>query len=209
MKFEQDFKDALKGLPEKEKDKLLLRLLKKDLSLANQLYFQLIETRSVEELRTEVETKMVKFLKNRGNQFYSPGVLMMDLRDTSGMINEHVSNTKDKYGDPYLNCVMLINTLQANREHLLDCTKYESFKLNAYIVARIFKILTQVKALHEDLQYDFQELFEHLLDEMVEIPDLMDATIFHGLDLNWIHYRQIPDDIVAIQKDLRQRGYLK
>jgi hypothetical protein len=37
----------------------------------------------------------------------------------------------------------------------------------------------------------------------------MDATIFHGLDLNWIHYRQIPDDIVAIQKDLRQRGYLK
>ena len=209
MKFEQDFKDALKGLPEKEKDKLLLRLLKKDLSLANQLYFQLIETRSVEELRTEVETKMVKFLKNRGNQFYSPGVLMMVLRDTSGMINEHVSNTKDKYGDPYLNCVMLINTLHANREHLLDCTKYESFKLNAYIVARIFKILTQVKALHEDLQYDFQELFEHLLDEMVEIPDLMDATIFHGLDLNWIHYRQIPDDIVAIQKDLRQRGYLK
>ena len=209
MKFEQDFKDALKGLPEKEKDKLLLRLLKKDLSLANQLYFQLVETRSVEELRTEVETKMVKFLKNRGNQFYSPGVLMMDLRDTSGMINEHVSNTKDKYGDPYLNCVMLINTLHANREHLLDCTKYESFKLNAYIVARSFKILTQVKALHEDLQYDFQELFEHLLDEMVEIPDLMDATIFHGLDLNWIHYRQIPDDIVAIQKDLRQRGYLK
>ena len=209
MKFEQDFKDALKGLPEKEKDKLLLRLLKKDLSLANQLYFQLIETRSVEELRTEVETKIVKFLKNRGNQFYSPGVLMMVLRDTSGMINEHVSNTKDKYGDPYLNCVMLINTLQANREHLLDCTKYESFKLYAYIVARIFKILSQVKVLHEDLQYDFQELFENLLDELVEIPNLMDATIFHGLDLNWIHYRQIPDDIVAIQKDLRQRGYLK
>ena len=209
MKFEQDFKDALIRLPEKEKDKLLLRLLKKDLSLANQLYFQLVETRSVEELRTEVETKLVKFLKNRGNQFYSPGVLMMVLRDTSGMINEHVSNTKDKYGDPYLNCVMLIKTLQANKEHLLDCTKYESFKLNAYIVARIFKILTQVKVLHEDLQYDFQELFEHLLDEMVEIPDLMDATIFHGLDLNWIHYRQIPDDIVAIQKDLRQRGYLK
>lgn len=209
MKFEQDFKDALIRLPEKEKDKLLLRLLKKDLSLANQLYFQLVETRSVEELRTEVETKLVKFLKNRGNQFYSPGVLMMVLRDTSGMINEHVSNTKDKYGDPYLNCVMLIKTLHANREHLLNCTKYESFKLNAYIVARIFKILTQVKVLHEDLQFDFQELFEHLLNEMEEIPDLMDATIFHGLDLNWIHYRQIPDDIVAIQKDLRQRGYLK
>ena len=116
----------------------------------------------------------------RAIHFYSPIALMMYLRDISGMINEHVNTTKDKYGDPYLNCVMLIKTLQANREHLLDCTKYESFKLNAYIVARIFKILTQVKALHEDLQYDFQELFEHLLDEMVEIPDLMDATIFHS-----------------------------
>lgn len=209
MKFEQDFKDALIRLPEKEKDKLLLRLLKKDPKLANQLYFQLVETRSVEELRTDVELSMEKFIKNRAIHFYSPIALMMYLRDISGMINEHVNTTKDKYGDPYLNCVMLINTLQANRVHLLDCTKYESFKLNAYIVARIFKILTQVKALHEDLQYDFQELFEHLLDEMVEIPDLMDATIFHGLDLNWIHYRQIPDDIVAIQKDLRQRGYLK
>jgi hypothetical protein len=209
MKFEQDFKDALLRLPEKEKDKLLLRLLKKDLSLANQLYFQLVETRSVEELRTEVETKIIKFLKNRGNHFYSPGVLMMVLRDISGMINEHVSNTKDKYGDPYLNCIMLTYSLQANRVHLLNCTKYESFKLNTYIVARIFKILTQVKALHEDLQFDFQELFENLLVEMAEIPTLMDATIYHGLDLNWIHYRQIPDDIVAIQKELRQQGYLK
>jgi hypothetical protein len=209
MKFEQDFKDALLRLPEKEKDKLLLRLLKKDLSLANQLYFQLVETRSVEELRTEVETKIIKFLKNRGNHFYSPGVLMMVLRDVSGMINEHVSNTKDKYGDPYLNCIMLTYSLQANRVHLLNCTKYESFKLNTYIVARIFKILTQVKALHEDLQFDFQELFENLLVEMAEIPTLMDATIYHGLDLNWIHYRQIPDDIVAIQKELRQQGYLK
>ena len=30
MKFDQDFKDAIARLPSKEKDKLLLRLLKKD-----------------------------------------------------------------------------------------------------------------------------------------------------------------------------------
>ena len=209
MKFEQDFKDALLRLPIKEKDKLLLRLLKKDINLANQLYFELVETRSVEELRNSVEQEIQQVIRDRAKRFYSAGALMMYLRDISGMINEHVSNTKDKYGYPYLNCIMLTSTLTSNRAYLLNCSKNEAFKFNTYVVARIFKILTQVKGLHEDLQFDFQELFENLILEMIQIPTLMDATIYHGLDLNWLNYQEIPDDIVAIQKDLRQRGYLK
>ena len=65
MKFDQEFKDAISRLPGKEKDKLILRLLKKDISLANQLYFQLVESRSVEELRTEVELAISKEITNR------------------------------------------------------------------------------------------------------------------------------------------------
>jgi hypothetical protein len=209
MKFDQDFKDALVRIPIKEKDKLILRLLKKDIKLANQLYFELVETRSVEELRNIVEQEIEEVILERAYRFYSAGVLMMYLRDISGMINEHVSNTKDKYGDPYLNCIMLTNALKNNREELLECSKGEIFKFNTYVIARIFKILTQVKALHEDLQFDFQELFENLVIEMIQLPTLMDATIYHGLDMNWINYQEIPENIVAIQKELRQRGYLK
>jgi hypothetical protein len=76
MKFEQDFKDALAQLPNKEKDKLILRLLKKDLSLANQLYFQLLDTRSVDELRNIVERKIEHSLYFRNNHFYSPAFLL-------------------------------------------------------------------------------------------------------------------------------------
>jgi hypothetical protein len=209
MKFDQDFKDAIARLPSKEKDKLLLRLLKKDISLVNQLHFQLVETRSVEDLRNGVEQEIEQNLRGRSHRFYSPGVLMMYLRDVSGIINEHVSATKDKYGDPYLNCVMLTKALNNNRAQLIQCSKNEAFKFNTYVVARIFKILTQVKCLHEDLQFDFQELFENLVNEMIQIPTLMQATIYHGLDMNWLNYREIPEDIVAIQKELRQRGYLK
>ena len=209
MKFDQDFKDAIARLPSKEKDKLLLRLLKKDISLVNQLHFQLVETRSVEDLRTNLEHDILLVVQERFDYFHSPGVLMMYLRDMSGMINEHVSATKDKYGDPYLNLIMLTKSLDKNRVHLIVCSKNEAFKFNTYVVARIFKILTQVKGLHEDLQFDFQELFENLVNEMIKIPTLMDAAIYHGLDMNWLNYREIPEDIVAIQKDLRQRGYLK
>jgi len=209
MKFEQDFKDALAQLPNKEKDKLILRLLKKDLSLANQLYFQLLDTRSVDELRNIVERKIEHSLHFRNNHFYSPGVLMMYLRDISGVITEHIITTKDKFGEPYLNCIMLISALHNNSANLKQCSKGDAFKFNTYVVARIFKILTQVRALHEDLRFDFQELFEQLVTEMIEIPTLMDATIYHGLDMNWIDYQAIPENIALIQKELRAQGYLK
>lgn len=55
---------------------------------------------------------------------------MMYLRDISGMINEHVSNTKDKYGDPYLNFIMLTSTLTSNQAYLLHCSKNEAFKID-------------------------------------------------------------------------------
>jgi hypothetical protein len=209
MKFEQDFKEALAQLPNKEKDKLILRLLKKDIRLANQLYFELVETRSVEELRNMVEQEIEEFFHSRMNHFYSPGILMMYVRDVSGAITEHVSNTKDKFGEPYLNCFMLISALKNNSANLKQCSKGDTFKFNTYVVARIFKILTQVRALHEDLRFDFQELFEKLITEMIQIPTLMDATIYHGLDINWIDYQEIPENIALIQKELRSQGYLK
>ena len=209
MKFEQDFKDALAHLPNKEKDKLILRLLKKDIKLANQLYFELVETRSVEDLRNMVEQEIEAFFQSIRIHFYSPGILMMNLRDVSGMISNHVSTTKDKFGEPYLNCIMLINALQNNSANLKQCSKGEAFKFNTYVVARIFKILTQVRALHEDLRFDFQELFEQLVTEMIEIPTLMDTLIYHGLDMNWIDYQAIPENIALIQKELRAQGYLK
>jgi hypothetical protein len=57
MKIETEFKEAILAMPEKEKDKLLIRLIKKDKVLVNQLYFQLLETKSVEAFRSELEER--------------------------------------------------------------------------------------------------------------------------------------------------------
>jgi hypothetical protein len=104
---------------------------------------------------------------------------------------------------------MLINALQKNKEQLINSKLKDTNKLYTYIVARIFKILTQVITLHEDLQYDFNVLFEELLQEINQIPELIKMTIYHGLNLNWMINLSIPKDIAAIQKNLRQQGYLK
>ena len=47
--FENDFKKAIQNLPSQEKDKLILRLLKWDLALANRLYFELVDTDTAED----------------------------------------------------------------------------------------------------------------------------------------------------------------
>lgn len=55
MVLPKELKDAVSGLPSAEKDKLIFRLLKKDMILANRLSFELVNDRSVEEERENIE----------------------------------------------------------------------------------------------------------------------------------------------------------
>ena len=63
MKFDDDFKREIANLPYKEKDKLILRLLKKDYILANRLYFELISTDSIQDRRLVMEDKKTNTIK--------------------------------------------------------------------------------------------------------------------------------------------------
>jgi len=49
--YTKEFETAISHLPAKEKDKLILRLLKKDLILANRLQFELVDNGNIEERR--------------------------------------------------------------------------------------------------------------------------------------------------------------
>lgn len=209
MKIETEFKEAILAMPEKEKDKLLLRLIRKDLVLMNQLYFQLLETRSVEAFRTELEEKFQRMVANAKNRFYSSDIYLQEVKEMSGMINELVSTSKDKYSEPYLNLKMLILSLSNFKDELSRETPNRAYAFNIYLIARSFKILTQIKAMHEDLQYDFKEDVETLGELMSSYPNIMKLCIFNGLDVNWLINFDIPDDIAAIQKDLRARGFLR
>ena len=209
MKIETEFKEAILAMPEKEKDKLLFRLIKKDKVLVNQLYFQLLETKSVEAFRSELEERFQKIVAAVKTRFYSSDIYLQEVKEMSGMVNELVSTTKDKYSEPYLNLKMLILSLSNLKEELNREMPNRSYAFNIYVIARSFKILTQVKAMHEDLQYDFKEDIETLGELIGSFPNIMKLCIYNGLDVNWLINFEIPEDIVAIQKDLRARGYLK
>jgi len=209
MKIEKDFKEALKQLPAKEKDKLVLRLLRKDTILAQKLYFELIATESIEDKRKIVETRLINSFGRLDLLQYHPTYIMMILRHLSGDINHHIRVTKDKYGEISLNLLMIKLTLQ--KEIKLD-TQYDYhrvYKLCIYIIARMFKIIVMIKSMHEDLQLDFVDDLHDIGMLMAYSDVIMDIAIDHSFDVNWIISNEIPDDIKQYHKQIKDMGLLK
>lgn len=209
MRFEKDFKLAIKALPPEEKDKLILRLLKKDLALANRLHFELLSTDSVDEKRTELETRIKTKFFNIAEWVHSPGHLMMCLRDVSGEINEHVYTTKDKFGEASLNLLMLNEALKETNSIIEESSIQRKYKLCIYIIARAFKILMLIQALDEDYFVEFREPLTQLGELISANHSLMKMAINNGFDVNWLLRAEIPEDIKEIHKSVRAQGFLR
>jgi hypothetical protein len=210
MRFSKEFKEAISHLTDKEKDKLILRLLKKDLKLANRLEFELLSESSVEDKREEVKNRILQKAAKTADYFHSVGYLNMDVRELSGLISEHVFTTKDKFGEVYLNLIMINEILSANHQSLSDSnTNTSARKFYTAVIARAFKILILISKLHEDFYVELEDELKRFGNLIADNHKLMKTAIFNGLDVNWLLKFEIPEDIAEYHKDLRQRGYLR
>lgn len=209
MKFEKEFKMAISALPAREKDRLLLRLLKKDLALADRLHFELLSTDSVDKRRAEMGKHIKSRVEKRGDRFNSPGHLMMYLRDISGSINEHVYITKDKFGEASLNLLMLNEALKHTGSRIEESSAHKKHKLCIYIIARAFKILLLINALHEDYLIEFRAHLMQLGKLISNNQSLTETAIRNGFDVNWLLNAEIPEDIRDIHKSVRAQGFLR
>jgi hypothetical protein len=205
----KELKKAIQELPSAEKDKLIFRLLRRDLDLENRLYFELVDVETVEDKRIAFEAAMLKKIAHYSERFYSVGYLLQDTRYTSGDITQHVKITKDKFGEISLNIKMLIQVLTLNNDKIQNQTYAKAYTLCIYVIARAFKILLLIKAIDEDYFIDFKEDLKALGLLIGNNPLLMRTAINNGLDVNWILSGEIPSDIVAIHKELREKGFLK
>ena len=119
MIFDKDFQEAIRRLPPTEKDKLIFRLLKKDLYLASRLRYELVSGDSKEDMRKQAEKDIEINLNifKKHVKYSTPGILLMEMRNTSGIINDHVHITKDKYGEVYLQIFLLKEYLKIFNEN--------------------------------------------------------------------------------------------
>lgn len=209
MTFDKNFKEALSHLSDTEKDRLILRLLKKDVTLANRLRFELLSTVTVDERRREVEKRIKQQVVHFSANFYSVGYLNMDVRSLSGEINEHVKITKDVFGEVSLNILLLNETLTLNNSKIQRATFGKAYKFCVAVIARIFKILLLINKLDVDYRVDFEEGLKTLNTLIGANHYLMKTAIQNGFDVNWLLPDNVPEDIVAIHKQLRTNGYLR
>lgn len=209
MKFSKEFKEAISHLPDKEKDKLLLRLLKKDPILAKRLEFELISAQSVDEKRAEMEERIIERVKEFSEGFYSLGYLNMDIRFLSGDITEYVKITKDKFGEASLNLLLLKEVLRHTNHYIANARWNAKFKkIGVALLARTFKILTLIQKLDQDYFIEFEDNLKETGQLLGDNPNLMKMAIHCGMDVNWLIQGNIPENIAEIYKHVRAEGYL-
>lgn len=160
-------KKAVLNMPSAEKDKLLLKLISKDLVLLNQLEFKLLENVSdlenrIDLIKNEIERK-IKSINRYFSTHYSPGYFMMDVRELNGIINEHFTVTKDRISEIELRIYLLESVIKSDASMFFLKRTKQSEKLLAYFAARIKYILEKYEKLHEDLQFDFRDKLNKIL----------------------------------------------
>ena len=208
MKFNKEFKDAILGLSQTEKDKLLLRLLKKDKILSNELYFKLLDCDSIDDHQLKMEETIKDKVAYFATKRYTPSYLLKRLRSVSTLITSHVKITKDKMGDSYLNLVMLTETLETFNTKLEKTTPGQSRKLGIYFVTKAFKILIGITKLHEDYHLEHRDNLEKLGELFSSNRHIIRTTNQNGFDVNWLLTTEIPKNIEEIYKEIKKQGYL-
>jgi len=189
VKIEKELKQAIVEMPEKEKDRLLLRLIAKDLNLLNQLQFKLLEGEgATQERKEEVKNYIHRRASYYPGHYYSPGYLMMEMRDCSGMINDYRSITKDKIGEIELQLDMLVSLLEPNIKKLVNAPPRKMVKFTPYVVKRAGKIVGMIEKLHEDYHLEFADTLKRLGELIKKIDPNGRVARENSVDLQMLYY---------------------
>lgn len=154
MPIQDQLKKAIIQLLPKEKDKLLLRLVAKDKTLCDRLYFELIEESStIPERREDIAGRI---LHTSTMAIDTPGWIMMEMKGLSGEIAYHVKITKDKLGSIELN-LLLMNTFLNRYSDQLQKYSSRSDKCALYIAKKALTITNALNKLDDDYRFDFKQ----------------------------------------------------
>ena len=195
-KISPELKAALADLTEKEKDKLINRLLPRNQKLVHKLEYQLLEYAATqEERRDKVIDHIMEAMDRYPVYYYSPGYLLLTLRELSGKITYHKDITADKLGEVELNYLMLIEGLERNLSPLKRAGYFSMKSLNEYVVKRVIKLQKLTAKLHEDYLLEFEEDMIKMGELLSEIPTMENFIREYDLDMNSLIEGQLPSEL--------------
>lgn len=164
----QELKKAILKLPQKEKDKLLLRLIAKDKILTERLHFVLFEdeTRLIERTNAIEEGVKLGIGELKKNRYKKAREILNFYRKSIKLVNHHFKVTKAKYEEVQLRLLLLNDVIDLfyfleNRE--INDDERVLFKI---VYNGIRLTVNKYYKLHEDLQYDLSTQLQELLGKI-------------------------------------------
>lgn len=209
MEYSKEFKEALSNFSPKEKDKLIFRLLRKDKILSQKLYFELIEDKTADEKRHELEEHLAEKVAYFSHHISNPKYYLVLIRKLSAEITLHVKVTSDKFGEVYLQLFLVNKILRLYRDRLERQSFEQNYKLCMYLINKIYRSLILTLKLDEDYHLDINGILQETLEPLVENGEMVRLCINNGLDFNFFQTENIPEDIAAQVRELKAEGFLR
>ena len=203
MEYSKEFKQAISAFSAQEKDKLIIRLLKKDRILSHRLYFELIDPETADDKRTQLETLIKTEVSAAAKRYGRTKYFLTHIRKISSKITEHVKITTDKFGEVSLNLLLITETLKNLPK------SGDHYKLYIYFLTKIFRALILTKKLESDYHLELREDFENVQKQILANKTLEEMTLHHGLFFAWFEPENIPDHIDMILKEIKSEGLLR
>ena len=186
-KIPDDLKKAIRAMPEPEKDKLLLRLVAKDTMLVRKLQHQLLEDEIDMEAQRDALAEQVQNYfasDNFAHWNYTPGLVMMELRNFSGTITRHLKVTKDKYGEVQL-LLLLVNLPFRHQRTILEKKIRRSEKFALYVCKKAQTVMKKLSSLNEDYYLEFEQDVNEMLGHLHGYAPTAQLTEEYDLPKRW------------------------
>ncbi|WP_285010709.1 hypothetical protein [Pedobacter faecalis] len=171
----KELKEEIKALPEKEKDKLLLRLIAKDKVLTEHLHFKLLENEedlaARQEALTSVMDEVLSQIATQGMR--DPKSALSQFRKLISSVNHHAKVTKDAVSAFELKLHLLLQVPLDYKVGRFSAMSRFSEKLSIYFIKAVASLLTGYRKLHEDIQYDLKDDMNALLLKAAPYKDVI------------------------------------
>ena len=203
MEYSKEFKEAISNFTAKEKDKLIIRLLKKDRILSHRLYFELIDPETADDKRAQMEILIKNEVPLAAKKYGRTKYFLTQIRKISSKITEHVKITSDKFGEVSLNLLLVSETLKNLPK------SGDHYKLFIYLLNKIFRAFILTKKLDPDYYLDLRPNYEDVKDQILGNKSLEELTLHNGIFLSWFDLENIPDQIDLLFKEVKGEGLLR
>ena len=157
-----DFKKAVKALPEKDKEALLLRIVRKDAELYETLAFELLPNVTLEDVFEEHSERIHDIMHSTSGRFLTKS-LTKNLRKAIKEIARFKRITKDVKAETDLH-LYLLKLIFDNFTGSFE-SPYKSFYVaTARFTAKTAQLI--LKKLHEDYHVEYQSEIDNYLEQL-------------------------------------------